>query len=95
LVVMPSGYGYAVGGDPDPKASRVLKGLPAPGRDATNEVEAATVAVQRLASAAGVKIVPQSDGSGSRDRITIAAAATAGIALTAAFVLYRRRRRTL
>jgi hypothetical protein len=95
LVVMPSGYGYAVGGDPDPRASRVLKALPAPGHDATKEVDAATVAVQRLALAAGKKIVPRNGGSGTRDRITIAAAATAGIALTAAFVLYRRRRRTL
>ena len=37
--------------------------------------------------------VPQSKGSsGARDRITIAAAATAAIALMAAFVLYRRRK---
>jgi hypothetical protein len=92
LVVMPSGYGYAVGGDPDPKASRVLKTLPAPGSNATKEVEAATVAVQRLATAAGYKIALSQGSSGSRDRLTIAAAATAGIALTAAFVLYRRRR---
>jgi hypothetical protein len=95
LVVMPGGYGYAVGGDPDPKASRVLKRLPAPGPNATKEVEAATVAVHRLAAAAGYKITSSQSGSGTRDRITIAAAATAGIALTAAFVLYRRRRRTL
>jgi hypothetical protein len=32
-----------------------------------------------------------SGGSSSRDRLTIAAAATAGIALIAAIVLYRRR----
>lgn len=95
LVVMPKGYGYSVNGDPDPKAAQVLKKLPPPGRNATKEVEAATVAVQRLAAAEGHSLeVPKgSTGSTSRDRITIAAAATAGVALIAAFVLYRRQRR--
>jgi hypothetical protein len=94
LVVMPSGYGYAVNADPDPKASAVLKKLPPPGRNATKEVQAAIVAVQRLAAAEGRRLaVPKSGGSGSRDRLTIAAAVTALIALTAAFVLYRRRER--
>lgn len=94
LVVMPNGYGYAVNGDPDPKASAVLKKLPAPGRDATKEVEAAIVGVQRLAAAKGHRLtVPKAGGSTGRDRITIAAAATAGIVLIAAIVLYRRRRR--
>ena len=93
LVVMPSGYGYAVNGDPDPKASAVLKKLPAPGRDATKEVRAAIVAVQDLAAASGLRLtVPKVGGSTGRDRLTIAAAATAGIALIAAIVLYRRRK---
>jgi hypothetical protein len=93
LVVMPNGYGYALNADPDPKASAVLKKLPPPGRDATKEVEAAIVAVRRLAAAEGRALaVPTSGGSASRDRITIAAATTAGIALVAAFLLYRRRR---
>jgi hypothetical protein len=92
LVVMPNGYGYAVNADPDPKASAVLKKLPSPGRNATKEVEAAIVAVQRLAAANGHHlVVPRGGGSASRDRLTIAAAVTAGIALIAAFVLYRRR----
>jgi hypothetical protein len=93
LVVMPSGYGFAVKGDPDPKASAVLTKLPPPGRDATKEVDAAIVAVQKLAAAEGRHLaVPKvSGGSSSRDRLTIAAAATAGIALIAAIVLYRRR----
>ena len=96
LVVMPKGYGYSVNGDPDPKTAQVLKKLPPPGRNATKEVEAAIVAVQRLAAADGQKLeVPNvSKGSTSRDRITIAAAATAGVALIAAFVLYRRQKRT-
>jgi len=93
LVVMPKGYGYAVNGDPDPKASAVLKKLPAPGRDATKEVRAAIVAVQDLAAASGLRLtVPKVGGSTGRDRLTIAAAATAGIALIAAIVLYRRRK---
>jgi hypothetical protein len=95
LVVMPSGYGYAVKGDPDPKASAVLKKLPAPGRSATKEADAAIVAVQRLAAREGHRLAaPKVGGSAARDRLTIAAAATAGIALIAAIVLYRRRERT-
>ena len=95
LVLMPSGYGYAVKGDPDPKASAVLKKLPAPGRSATKEADAAIVAVQRLAAREGHRLAaPKVGGSAGRDRLTIAAAATAGIALIAAIVLYRRRERT-
>jgi hypothetical protein len=92
LVVMPNGYGYAVNADPDPKATAVLKELPAPGANATKEVQAAVVAVQRLAASAGHRLAaPKAGGSTSRDRITIAAAVTAAIALIAAFVLYRHR----
>ena len=95
LVVMPNGYGYAVEGQPDPKASRVLKALPAPGRDATKAVVAATAGVRALALASGYRLVlPKGGSSTTRDRITIAAAATAGIALIAAIVLYRRQRRS-
>jgi hypothetical protein len=94
LVVMPDGYGYTLNADPDPKATAVLKKLPPPGRDATKEVEAAIVAVQRLAAAEGHRLaVPKGGSSASRDRLTIAAAVTAAIALIAAFVLYRRRER--
>jgi hypothetical protein len=93
LVVMPNGYGYALNADPDPKASAVLKKLPPPGRDGTKEVEAAIVAVQRLAAAEGHRLAVPKGGGSAGDRITIAAAATAGIALVAAFLLYRRRGR--
>ena len=93
LVVMPNGYGYAVNGVPDPKASALLKKLPPPGRSATMEVQAAIVAVQRLAAGGGHRlVVPKVGGSTGRDRLTIAAAATAGIALIAAIVLFRRRK---
>jgi hypothetical protein len=94
LVVMPNGYGYSVNGDPDTKASAVLKKLPTPGRNATNEVQAAIVAVQRLAAAEGSNLAaPKVGGSTGRDRLTIAAAATAAVALIAAIVLFRRRQR--
>jgi hypothetical protein len=90
LVVMPNGFGYAVNGDPVPRISRVLKRVPLPGPDATSEVRAATAAVQRIAAAEGRKIEVAGDST-TRDRITIAAAATAGVALLAALLLYRRR----
>jgi hypothetical protein len=91
LVVMPNGYGYAVNGKPDPKSSRVLSRVPPPGADATKEVEAAALAIQRLAAANGHRLEVSSDGgSETRDRITIAAAATAGVAVIAAIALYRR-----
>jgi hypothetical protein len=94
LVVMPNGYGYAVNGKPDPKANRVLARVTPPGADATKEVEAATRGIQRLAAADGHRLEVSSDGgSETRDRITIAAAATAGIAVIAAIALYRRQRK--
>jgi hypothetical protein len=94
LVVMPNGYGYAVNGKPDPKSSRVLTRVPPPGADATKEVEAATVAVRRLAAANGHRLeISSGGGSNTRDRITITAAATAGIAVIAAIALYRRQRK--
>jgi hypothetical protein len=92
LVVMPNGFGYAVGGDPEPAAGRVLKNVPEPGPDATKQVNAATVSVRRLAAAAGHPLVLPTGGSETRDRIVIAAAATAAIALIAAFLLFRRGR---
>jgi hypothetical protein len=97
LVVMPGGYGYSMNGKPDPKASAVLAKLPPPGRDATKEVSGAIRAVQALAAANDKHLtVPERGGSSTtRDRVTIAAAATAGLALLAAIVLYRRQRRTL
>jgi hypothetical protein len=96
IVVMPNGYGYAVKGKPDSKVSTLLKPLPPPGHDVTKEVLGADAAVRKLALASGHRLTVTNVGGGSstRDRITIAAAATAGIALFAAVVLYRRQRRT-
>jgi len=95
LVVMPDGFGFAVGGKKDNSATRVLASLRPPGKNATKEAEAATDAVRRLAAASGTRLAVPSGGSSSgRDRITIAAAATAAIALVAAFVLFRRGRQS-
>ena len=94
LVVMPNGLGYAVNGKPAPRFSRALKGLAGPGRDVTKQAQAATVAIRRLALAGGHTIVvSKSGGSNARDRITIAAAAVAGVALIAGLLLFRRQRR--
>jgi hypothetical protein len=92
LVVMPAGYGFAVNGRSDPLSSSVLRSLPAPGRDATKLANAASVAVTRLATASGHRIVLSKGGSETRDRIVIGAGVAAGAALIAALVLFRRRR---
>jgi hypothetical protein len=93
LVVMPKGHGFAVNGQADPRSSAVLKPLPDPGRDATKLASSATRAVTRLATASGHQIVPSKGGSATRDRIVIGAAAVAGAAFIAAFVLFRRQRK--
>jgi hypothetical protein len=95
LVVMPNGFGYAVGGAPAPAARRVLAGVAKPGSDATKLVESATVAVQRLAGAAGHALaLPKRSGNGTAwgDRIKIAAAVAAVLIAGAAVVLFRRMR---
>ena len=93
LIVMPKGFGYTVNGKPNPRLARALRALPNAGRDGTSLSRAATDAVRRLANADGVRLGSTSGGgSQARDRLTIAAAATAGIALIAGVVLYRRGR---
>jgi hypothetical protein len=95
LVVMPNGFGSSIAGRPDPDGIRALKGVPGPGADVTKEVEAATAAIRRQAAAAGHVLPASSRGGGSsaaRDRLTIAAGATALVALLAAIVFYRRGR---
>jgi hypothetical protein len=90
LIVMPNGFGYAVNGEPDMRASRVLERLRAPGRDATREAEAAVRAIVRLAAAAGHRVVvPKS--SAMQDRILIGAAVLLGLALLGGLALYHRR----
>jgi len=95
LVVMPNGFGYAVNGKPDVRAAKLLVARPAPGADATKQVEAATAAVRALAAAEG-HVLPAGDSGGAssatRDRIAIAAGALALAAALAAIVLYRRTR---
>jgi len=95
LVVMPKGFGYSIGGKPDPTGARVLGALPAPGSTATKQVEAATAAIRKLAAASGKPLSRTAGGGGgskTRDRITIAAGAVALAALLAAIVFWRRER---
>jgi hypothetical protein len=94
LVVMPNGYGYSRDGKADPAGIKVVKGLPAPGKDATKQAQAATDAIRKLASASGHPLPAggASGGSKTRDRITIAAGAVALAALLAAIVFWRRER---
>src|SRR5262245_11426687 len=92
LVVMPDGYGYSVGGKPDPAGIKVVQALPGPGKGATKQVEGATRAIRKLAAAAGHPL-PADLGGGSsntRDRITIAAGAVAFAAALATIVFWRR-----
>ena len=95
LVVMPKGYGVSIKGKPDPAASKVLQSLPPPGKDATEQVRAATRAIRKLAAASGKPLPAGGAGGGSktRDRITIAAGAVALAAVLAAIVFWRRERK--
>jgi hypothetical protein len=95
LVAMPNGYGYAEGGQPNPRLANALVGLPSPGRDPTRLAEGAVTAVRRLAAAAGRPVPPPKASSGSsetRDRVTIVAAVAVGLVLIGGFVLVRRLR---
>jgi hypothetical protein len=96
LVVMPDGFGSSINGKPDPQGIKVVKSLPGPGKDATEQIKAATDTVRRLAAASGHVLPPpgKDGGSETRDRITIAAGITALLALLAAIVLFRRGRTT-
>jgi len=90
LVVMPEGFGYAVNGDPRPNVNQVLSSVPAPGDDATKEVDAAVVAVERIARSEG-KTITVAKSSATRDRLTIAAVVLAALAVFAGVLVYRRR----
>ena len=95
LVVMPSGFGSSINGKPDRQGIKLVKDLLGPGKDATQQIKAATDAVRPLAAASGhVLPPPGQDGGGSetRDRITIAAGITALLAPLAAVVFFRRGR---
>jgi hypothetical protein len=94
LVVMPNGYGVSIDGKPDPKGIRVVSALPPPGKDATQQVRAATKTIRKLAAASGVQLPAGGSGgeSKTRDRIVIAAGAVALAALLAAIVFWRRER---
>jgi hypothetical protein len=94
IVVMPNGFGSSVAGKPDRPGIRALAQLPAPGKDATKQAQAATTAVLRLASAYGHTLPAGGVGiaSQTRDRIKIAAGVTILVVLLAGIVLFRRER---
>lgn len=94
LVVMPNGYGYAIGGKPNEGGAAVLQKLPPPGSGPTEQVRAATAAIRKLAFASGKPLPAAGSGGGrskTRDRITIAAGLVALAALLAGIVLWRGR----
>jgi hypothetical protein len=94
IVVMPNGFGSSVAGKPDRPGIRALAQLPAPGKDATKQAQAATTAVRRLASAYGHALPAGGVGAASqnRDRIKIAAGVTILVVVLAGIVLFRRER---
>jgi hypothetical protein len=94
IVVMPNGFGTSVAGKKDPRGIRALASLPPPGKDATKQAQAGATAVRRLAAAYGHVVLASAGGSGgsqTRDRLTIAAAIVALVALLAGIVILRRR----
>jgi hypothetical protein len=96
LIVMPNGYGVSSGGKAVPSERRVLNALRPPAAGGTGFVTAASLAVQRLAGAHGVRLTLPSahaGGSTSRDRIVIVAALLGALVLLAAAVFVRRRGR--
>jgi hypothetical protein len=95
LVVMRNGFGFNWPGHPSAPAYAVLAKIPI-GRDHDALIDAATTAVQRLASAAGVKpvaVAPPHAPSRTHDRLIILAAAVAALLLALATRLVLRRRR--
>jgi hypothetical protein len=95
LIVMPNGFGYAVGGKPAAAEKRRLDGIRAPGNDGAKLADAATLAVQQLARASGYELAlpKSSDNSATTDRIKIGAIALTAAVLVAAGMLVRRGRK--
>ena len=95
IVVMPNGFGTSISGKKDQRGIKALKPLPPPGKDAAKETKAATAAVRKLAAAYGhpvASVVGSGGGSSqTRDRLTIAAAIVALVALLAGIVFIRKR----
>jgi hypothetical protein len=95
LIVMPNGFGYAVGGEPVPAAKGRLAGITPAGNDGGRLADAATLAVQRLARASGhdLPLPKTADTSATSDRIKIGAIAVTAAVLIAAAMLVRRGRK--
>ena len=96
LVVMPDGFGFNWPHHPAAQAYGVLRTIPIRGGN-TGLLGAAQTAVQRLVSAAGVRVttpadVANSGRSSSHSTLVILAAALAALLLAAATVVVLRRR---
>lgn len=93
LVVMSAGYGVA--GLPQP-AMAAAGSLPKPtGAQGDDLAQAASVAVSRLAAAAGARVSTSgqtSDGAGSSTALTVAIVAVVAVLAAGAILLVRRRR---
>ncbi len=96
LIVMPNGFGFNWPEHPGTKEYASLSTIPI-GTSADGMLESAVTAVQKLATASGVKIVraqtPATSKSGSHDRLFIVLAAVAGLALAVLLRLALRRKR--
>jgi hypothetical protein len=96
LVVMSNGFGFNWPGNPTTSAYALLSRIPI-GRGSLGLLAAARTAVQRLTSAAGLKVTAPTDAAGGRggshSSLVIVTAALAALLLAAAAVLVLRRRR--
>jgi hypothetical protein len=96
LIVMPNGYGIYEHGRPIAADRKLLDSLPVP-KSASDVAAAATVAVQRLALREEIVLTrsaPPAKSFNNRDRLVIALAAVAAVALGVLVVSIRRLRRS-
>lgn len=97
LIVMPNGFGVSRNGNAAPRERQVLAGIGFGGGDDVL-VQAATIAVRRLAASAGVRLPAvhpsSSNNSTGTDRLVIAYAVVgAGLILAAAWLVHHRQAR--
>jgi hypothetical protein len=98
LVVMPNGFGFNWPKHPSSKEDAVLSTVPI-GTGPVGTLDSAVAAVQKLAAASGVKVVPAPaaatthKGGLTHSRVFIVLAAIAGLALAVLLRLVLRRKR--
>jgi hypothetical protein len=95
LVVMPNGYAVTNGGKPVPSAQAIVDRLPPPGTSGRSLMTGATIAVAKLAGAAGVVVAapkPIGSSGGSSHWLLIGVVGLVVLLGAAAAVLVRNRR---